>query len=355
VIQKISLTNFKGFERFEVSFRAQNWLVGPNNAGKSTIIAAVRTAARMAALAKRLDPDYFPTDLGVEVPGHLFPSGRFGLVEENLRHEFRDVETRLIATFSSRARLTAVWPPASEDLEAYFYVLAPDGVHVRSRAEARAQLPDVGLIPILSPVERHEKRLTPEHVRANRTTVLASRHARNEILLLTTEAPETEGYDHLFAEFLDWARPWTRDFRVGEVVEQMTTNGVLLDAYCREAGSRSDRELFWAGDGIQVWIQLLIHLFRNRHRATILLDEPDLYLHADLQRRLVRLLESLDAQTIAASHSAEVLVEAPPASVVWIERQRRRAVRAPSEKIASELTAALGSQFNMRLARALRA
>jgi hypothetical protein len=142
---------------------------------------------------------------------------------------------------------------------------------------------------------------------------------------------------------------------VGDLVERTAEDSVMLDVYCRETGSRSDRELFWAGDGIQVWIQLLMHLFRNRARDVVVLDEPDLYLHADLQRRLVRLLESMEAQTIAASHSAEVLVEAPPASVIWVSRERRRAVRAPSKRVASELTAAMGSQFNLRLARALRA
>ena len=98
-----------------------------------------------------------------------------------------------------------------------------------------------------------------------------------------------------------------------------------------------------------------MHLFWAQDAETIVLDEPDLFLHADLQRRLVRLLESLECQTIAASHSAEVLAEASPRSVVWVAKERRRAVRAPSDAMLTELSAAIGSQFNLRLARALRA
>ena len=85
-----------------------------------------------------------------------------------------------------------------------------------------------------------------------------------------------------------------------------------------------------------------------------MIDEPDVYLHADLQRRLVRLLESLDSQVITATHSPEILAEASPDSVTWVDKTRRRAVRAPRQSILAELSASLGSQFNLRLARALR-
>jgi predicted ATP-dependent endonuclease of OLD family len=355
MIKRLRLRNFKGFERFEITFGPENWLVGPNNAGKSTVIAALRTTARMASLAQRRRPEHFGMDGLVQVPGHAFTASQFGLVEENLRHEFRDVETRFEVTFHNGARLIAIWPPAESQEDPFFYVKSPNDVHVRTTAAARQALPAIGVVPILSPVEHEEPRLSPEHVRANLAGRLASRHARNQLRRMMLEEPSIEGYDDRLAEFLDWARPWTQDFRVRDLVERTTDEGVLLDVFCREAGSKSDRELFWAGDGIQVWIQLLMHLFRSRDRGVIVLDEPDLYLHADLQRRLVRLLESMDAQTIAASHSAEVLVEAPPASVVWVSRARRRAVRAPSERIASDLSAAMGSQFNLRLARALRA
>ncbi len=106
---------------------------------------------------------------------------------------------------------------------------------------------------------------------------------------------------------------------------------------------------------MQVWLQLLAHLYRAQDHDTIILDEPDLYLHADLQRRLIRLLESLNVQTIAASHSAELLTEAAPRAVTWIAKERRRAVRAPDERMLGQLSDAIGSQFNLRLARTLRA
>ena len=109
-----------------------------------------------------------------------------------------------------------------------------------------------------------------------------------------------------------------------------------------------------AVNGIQVWIQLLAYLYMARGADTIVLDEPDLYLHADLQRRVVRLLESLECQTIAATHFTKALVRHLPSCRCWISKDRRRAVRAPTDAVLSDLSTAIGSQSDLRLARALR-
>lgn len=230
MIKRIRLTNFKGFERYELRLVDESWLVGPNNAGKSTIIAALRTVSQMASQAKRRKPDYFPMDKGVQVAAHLFPAGRFGLVEENLRHEFRDVETRVEVTFGSGAHLFAVWPKTDDDeedlaTEAFFYVRSGQDVQVRTAAAARELLPDIGVVPILSPVEHEESLLTEEYVRANLGTRLASRHTRNQLRLLQEQEPTDDEYEHALAEFLDWARPWTNDFSIGEVVSRFTDSG----------------------------------------------------------------------------------------------------------------------------------
>ena len=74
---------------------------------------------------------------------------------------------------------------------------------------------------------------------------------------------------------------------------------------------------------MQIWLQLLLHLFRQRDADVVVLDEPDVFLHSDLQRRLLQLLESLPAQTISSTHSAEVIAEADSSeSVVWVCRRR---------------------------------
>src|SRR5665809_74762 len=53
-------------------------------------------------------------------------------------------------------------------------------------------------------------------------------------------------------------------------------------------------------------------------------------------------------------HSAEIVVEAEPSSIVWVDKSRRRAVTAPESDLLAELAGAIGSQFNLRAARALK-
>jgi hypothetical protein len=78
------------------------------------------------------------------------------------------------------------------------------------------------------------------------------------------------------------------------------------------------------------------------------------YLHPDLQRRLVHLLESTGAQIVMATHSSEIAAEAEPALVTLVDKARRRARRANDEKTLEWLSTQLGTAFNLRLARALR-
>jgi ATPase subunit of ABC transporter with duplicated ATPase domains len=127
-----------------------------------------------------------------------------------------------------------------------------------------------------------------------------------------------------------------------------------FDLFYKERGSRTEREVVWAGDGMQIWLQLLLHIFRSRDCRTIVLDEPDVYLHADLQRRLVRLLASLSSQVITATHSSEILSEADPESIMWVDRSRTKALSGARGSLLGTLAQTLGSSFNIRLARALR-
>jgi energy-coupling factor transporter ATP-binding protein EcfA2 len=102
-------------------------------------------------------------------------------------------------------------------------------------------------------------------------------------------------------------------------------------------------------------MQNLFHLYRLRESDVIVLDEPDVYLHADLQRRLTQVAGSFDAQVVVATHSTEVVAEAGTSAIVWMDRTRTRAYRAPDDESLDLLAGQLGSQFNLRLAKVLRA
>jgi predicted ATP-dependent endonuclease of OLD family len=91
-----------------------------------------------------------------------------------------------------------------------------------------------------------------------------------------------------------------------------------------------------------------------RDCGTIILDEPEVYLHPDLQRRLVHLLESTGRQVIVATHSAEMIAESDGRLTAIVDRTRRRANRQRSDADYEMLSSTLGTAFNLRLAKALR-
>lgn len=80
--------------------------------------------------------------------------------------------------------------------------------------------------------------------------------------------------------------------------------------FCTE--ERETREIFWAGFGFQVWCQLLTHVVRHRETNLLIIDEPEIYLHPELQRQMVAMLRDAGPDVLLATHSAEVVGEAEP-------------------------------------------
>lgn len=347
MIKKLTLTNFKAFERFTTTFGDRAFLVGPNNAGKSTVIAALRAAASMLRIATHARATDTQRLDGVSRTGHVFSSGQLGLEFENLPHEFRQVETALRVVFARGVTLDAVWQPG--DPSGGFFCLREEDFAITRPGDVRRVVPSVGLVPVLSPLEHDEDVLSPKHVKSNLDTRLASRHFRNQLHALRQQSTaDGNGFD----DFRAFADSWLSELRL----LRLNLNRVGgLDLYYSEPRSRIDKEIFWAGDGVQIWLQLLLHVFRHQRADVLVLDEPDVFLHADLQHRLVDLLDSLSSQTITATHSAEVLAAAPRDAVIWVSRDRVRGVRSPSPETLVGLSDALGSAFNLRLAKALRA
>lgn len=349
MIRRLDLHHFKGFEKFAISFPADSIIVGPNNAGKSTVIAALRAAASMVRTAGRLRPQSTYDVKGVERFGFNFAGPSIGLIEENLRYELHEVETRMKVRFGGDGSVEALWPAGING--GFFYVMDND-INPRMPKQVRSALPSIGLVPVLSPADHVESLLSESHVRKNLDSRLASRHFRNQLYLLQKEyLPSGE---NAYLGFKKFAQPWVSELELTDIQPQFNDEGATLDLFYLEPGSRNEKEIFWAGDGLQIWLQILLHLYRLRGMDVIVLDEPDVFLHSDLQRRLVRLLEELPCQTIMATHSAEVVSDAPSGSIVWVSRDRSRAVREPQRDSLIDLSLALGTQFNLRLARAMK-
>ena len=97
-----------------------------------------------------------------------------------------------------------------------------------------------------------------------------------------------------------------------------------LTMLCEE--NRLARELSWAGFGFQVWLQILTHLIGASAATTLIVNEPEVYLHPDLQHKLFALLRNSKKQVILATHSVGI-IEAEHDDVVLVNRARHSAKR----------------------------
>ncbi len=299
--------------------------------------------------AQRLNPSISIIDGERKRVGYPLSAARLrdlpGFTDDNVHFEFRNEEARIELTTMSDSILTLVWP--AED-DAYFYFEMRPGMNATRRSQIAEYGPNLGIVPGLTPVENQEEVLTEKYVNEALGSRLTSRHFRNHLYYLQrNDSPE---YDST-VEFICENTPEISDTSLRA---RMATTGLELDLFFKETSTHSERELFWAGDGLQIWLQVLFHSYRQRDRDSLVLDEPDVFLHPDLQRRLVAVLEDLGPQIILATHAPEVIAEASREAVIWVDKSARSGKRVKSVGGLDRLVSELGSAFDLGIARALR-
>jgi hypothetical protein len=345
MITSVEFVRFRGFERLRAGLLPHAYIVGPNSAGKSTVLEALGLAEQCLRVARRKAAPVMVLDNGRKLRG--FPLTSSGENQDDpVRHEFGEAEARVSVEWLNGSRICIVWPEEQEAEErGFFFLEEQGGSQPRTPQATRSLFSRINVVPVVTPLERTEELKNPGYVQSQAGTRLASRHFRNHAWLMHCAGE--------WAQFKDFCRPWLPEIGLLDVSLDPGLNRLAI--FYAEAGSRVPKELAWAGDGIQIWVQLLWHLFRAQGALTITLDEPEVYLHPDLQRRLVRILDSLGAQIVLATHSADVIAEAPPDGVLWVDRRLGGAKRAKSTHTLSALSASLGSSFNLSLARSMRA
>lgn len=354
VLRSIKLVNYKGFENHTISLRRYNVLVGANNAGKTTVLGALRLIAAMLPQARRTNP----TTVGfVEgrpyrgwpITAAAIDSSAFSI--ENIRHDFRPQETRVEVLTTKGVRLVASWESEEGTDEGdapkrgIYLVFPPSGSFESPRTAARDLTPSIAVVPTLTPLDDREQFITDETLRRNRTGKRSSRYFRNALWRLDHDD---------WRDFTSFVYERTPELTGLEIHRAQDTVEDDFDLFFTEELTRHEREIGWAGDGIQIWLQALFHLWTQRGNPVVVLDEPDVFLHPDLQRRLARTLFNTDQQVILATHSVEILAEAEPGSAVWVDRARRSSERPRPDGSLGIVGRRLGSGYELGVGRALR-
>jgi energy-coupling factor transporter ATP-binding protein EcfA2 len=334
-IRSARFQNFRGLRDYSVSLREMNVLVGPNNAGKSSILDGFRTLASAVRHAKRRNPTLLSvnreTFYGWEVPPSTLP-----ISLANVHSDYDDTAgTTIVFTVPNGNKLQLAFYESSRCI----LTVIEEGPPTRSAGAFKSRFPlDLVSFPTLGPLEEEEQLRSPEYVEQNRGTRRAHRLFRN----IWHQDEEKFGE---FQALL--ARTWP-----GMTIEKPTMVGyappTMVMLYNE---SRKPREVYWAGFGFQIWLQIISHFLLASRATTLIVDEPEIYLHPDLQHRLFDLLKGSGKQVLLATHSVEIVNEAEQDDVVLVNRARRSAKRVADIEGLQEALFSIGSAQNIHLAR----
>lgn len=326
--------NYKALRRYSVSLSSFNILVGPNNSGKSTILGAFRILAEGMRRAASRNPELLRLR-GTEGYGYSVPLDDLPVATENIFSDYDDSEpARIEFRLSGGNKLELIFPEANR----CFLVCRTKAAAVRSTSDFRREFrATVGFVPVLGPVEHEEQLYQREAARRALLTHRASRNFRNIWY----------HYKEDFDEFRNLIKSTWPGMDIERPEIDYSSGKPRLRMFCPE--ERFPREIYWAGFGFQVWCQMLTFLVRSKGSSLLIIDEPDIYLHSDLQRQLVGILKSLPGDVILATHSTEIISEAEPGDLLVINKRASAAKRIKNPAQLQNVFGVLGSNLNPTL------
>ncbi len=331
-ISSIKYSNYKCFNQFTISLNDFNILVGPNNAGKSTVFGSLKILAEGLRKARARRPTLVRGPKNLDIMAYEIDLSQVPVATENVFHNY-DEETPAVVRFklSDGAFLQIFFPSRGECYMNY----ESEKKIINSPSDFKRYVTlEIGYVPILGPVEHTEKLFQKEAARLALLSHTASRNFRNIWY----------HYHEDFDIFKDLIQSTWPGMDIDPPEINRSSREATLNMFCPE--ERIPREIFWAGFGFQVWCQMLTYLVKNKEASLFLIDEPDIYLHSDLQRQLLGILKTLGPDIIIATHSTELISEAEINDILLINKQNQSAKRIKDPSQLINIFQVLGSNLN---------
>lgn len=340
MLKVLKINNFRCFSFHTIEFGALNIAVGVNNAGKTTVAEALRI---ISIVTQR----YYNISAYKQPPGWLFVPRRligFNVSLKNLEinfntliHRYGEPPAMIEADFGSHGRIR-IYIGGENRVHCVLY--NGKGVIAKNRQAARnIKIPIIETLPQVAPVLAEEKILVPDYVKGALSSRLAPLHFRNQLNLL---------YKY-FNDFRQAVEDTWPGLQIKELIGHGKNPGEILHLHIRDGDFVSEVSLM--GHGLQMWLQTVWFLIRAKNADTVILDEPDVYMHADLQRRLIRFVRSRFPQVIVTSHSTEIMSEVAPENIIVVDKTQSQSKSADSLPAVQRVLSGIGSAHNIHLAR----
>jgi hypothetical protein len=331
-ITSIKFSNYKSFSQFSLTLNEFNILVGPNNAGKSTVIGSLKILVEGLRKARARKPQLIECPKGIEVYGYSIDLSQVPVAVENVFHNYDDAKPAVIRFRLSDGSFLQVFFPRRG--ECYLnYESERRIITTPSDFKKHVDI-EIGYVPILGPVDHSEPLYQKEAARLALLSYTASRNFRNIWY----------HYNEDFDQFRELILQTWPGMDISLPETNNSGKNTTLDMFCPE--ERIPREIFWAGFGFQVWCQMLTYIVKNKSTSLFLIDEPDIYLHSDLQRQLLGILKTLGPDIIIATHSTELISEADINDILVINKVNPSAQRIKDPTQLINIFQVLGSNLN---------
>lgn len=337
MLTQLEFENFRCFAYHKLTLHPLTIIVGRNNAGKSTVTEGLRLISLV--LSRYWTSHYSDIPRWLDIPRlhrGITPSLRgqeFNF--ETVFHSYSDPPASVRGSFENGTTVTAYVGPHQE----VYGVVLDKKTRPLMKGRAVAETLKLNILPQIGPLLSEEELLDSDYVRRSMSSALASLHFRNELWY------QSDAFD-FFSELASETWPGLKIERP-EVIIRKGKHYVSLMIRDRDFTA----EAAWMGHGLQMWLQVMWFLARADSNSSVALDEPDVYMHPDLQRKLIRLVTRRHAQAIIATHSIEIMSEVEPENILIVERRRRASAYANSLPGVQQVIDRIGGAHNVHLAR----
>jgi AAA ATPase domain len=339
MLRQLALKNYRGFRQHTVPFRDKTVIIGRNNAGKSTIVEALRLLSLVVNRFRNSNYVDMSDESGIpRLEFCIAPSLRGTNIDlRDVCYQYGDPPAVLEAAFSRNQKALLYLFP---DNQIFSVIIDQHGRPVQNKAHARfVKIAPINVLPQVRPFLIDEEPRDEAYVKSSIMTDLSPLHFRNQLRIFSA----------LYNDFVRVAEESWPGLRIRDLELEKTERGVRLSQLIQDG--RFVAEVGRMGHGLQIWLQAIRFLVRSDGSQTLILDEPDVYLHADLQRRLVRHLLALPNQVILTSHSVEILSEITPDQILIVDKTNRSSTFATSVPAVQSIVNHVGSVHNIQLAR----
>lgn len=343
IIKCLHLTNFKCFQEHTIYFDQITIMIGQNNAGKTTVVEALRILGLVCARFKTVStyitrPNWLSKQVQLSVRGIKVSAKAIDTDLEQIFTAYGNPPAVIEAVFTEDITIR-IYINSETELFATFH---KNDICLHSRQKVlEGSVPNVRVLPQIVPLTKDEDRVTQETLQHNKFSKRISGNFRNSLLA----AKGSENYDKLQTSIEEtWGT-----VQIDSVEPDNSGSKVYLNMRDTDFVS----EIYFMGHGIQMWLQTLWFVVSSAPDSIIVLDEPDVYMHADLQRKLVRLLKGRYTQTIIATHSIEIMSEVLPENILIIVRKKSASILADDYPVLQKAITSMGSIHNINLSRLL--